>query len=100
MALGYKLRGKNKDGPRWDTDLLRHTYATFWLAKYQNRNELAERMGTSVKMIGNHYKNIVKPDEVVKFWNIVPKPLADLQAAADQRAAEMNKTILNLKTEV
>jgi site-specific recombinase XerC len=94
MALGYKLRGKNKDGPKWDTDLLRHTYATFWLAKYQNRNELAERMGTSVKMIGSHYKNIVRPDEVTKFWNIVPKALADLQTAKEQQAEEMNQQIL------
>ncbi|HEX4141891.1 MAG TPA: hypothetical protein VHY09_16200, partial [Candidatus Methylacidiphilales bacterium] len=77
IALGYKLRGKNEKGLQWETDLFRHTYATFWLAKYQNRNQLAENMGTSVKMIGNHYKSIVTPDEVKKFWAIIPKSLED-----------------------
>jgi integrase len=94
IALGYKVRGENEEGPEWIADTLRHTYATLWLAKFKHRHQLAEYMGTSAVMIRNHYKSIVKPSEVEKFWNIIPKPLDDARKLKQRQDEESNRKIL------
>jgi integrase len=71
-ACGFKTNRKNPDGPRWDEDVLRHCYASYWLAKHKDRPHLAENMGNSLKMIKDHYKRIVPKSEVEKFWGILP----------------------------
>lgn len=73
IALGYKIGNENKEGPKWVEDILRHSYASYWLPKYNHRGQLAEQMGNSLKMIKDHYKRVVKASEVDAFWNILPK---------------------------
>lgn len=73
IALGYKLGDENKDGPTWVEDILRHSYASYWLPKYKHRGQLAEQMGNSIKTIKSHYKKVVKASDVDAFWNILPE---------------------------
>jgi integrase len=73
IALGYKLGDENKDGPTWVEDILRHSYASYWLPKYNHRGQLAEQMGNSIKTIKDHYKKVVKSSDVDAFWNILPE---------------------------
>jgi integrase len=82
IALGYKIGKENKDGPTWVEDILRHSYASYWLPKYNHRGLLAEQMGNSIKTIKKHYKRIVKTSEVDAFWSILP------QAEQERREAE------------
>jgi len=73
IALGYKIGEENEDGPKWIEDILRHTYASYWLPKYKHRGQLAEQMGNSIKMIKDHYKQVVKSSDVDAFWSILPE---------------------------
>lgn len=71
-SLGYKVGGKNPEGPKWHEDICRHTYASYWIQTYKDRAHLAEQMGNSLKMIKQHYKRIVKSSDAEKFWAILP----------------------------
>lgn len=73
IALGYKLQGENPEGPEWVDDVMRHSYASYWLAKHKNREHLAEQMGTSLKMIKARYKKTVSLGLAKKFWGIMPQ---------------------------
>jgi len=73
VGMGYKLAGENQEGKTWVEDVLRHTYASYWLGKYKDRPHLAENMGNSLKMIKQHYKRIVATSATEAFWKIEPK---------------------------
>lgn len=47
----------------WPADVLRHSFASYWLAVHQDRARLAEVMGNSVEVIARHYRRPV-PREV------------------------------------
>ena len=53
-------------------DVLRHSYASYWLAKYNDRPRLAEYMGNSIKVIGKHYKAVVTDSAFENYWSIKP----------------------------
>jgi integrase len=72
VDAGYKLLGENPDGKVWVEDVLRHTYASYWLGRTKDRSHLAENMGTSLKMIKKHYKQVVSASSTAAFWAITP----------------------------
>jgi len=73
IAMGYRINGENPDGPKWIEDIMRHTYASYWLGKYNDRPHLAEQMGNSLKMIKSHYKQIVRSSDVMAYWRLLPE---------------------------
>ena len=77
VILGYKVRGKNPNGTIWHSDIVRHSYASYWLQKFNERGHLAEQMGNSIKMIKKHYKQVVKTSDTEKFWSILPTAVMD-----------------------
>jgi integrase len=92
IALGYRLRKQNKEGPRWVHDILRHSYASYWLPIHRDRGRLAEQMGTSIKMIKDFYKATVKASDAAAFWNIVPQESKDEDEEIAQAALRMLET--------
>lgn len=58
--------------PLWHQDVLRHTYATFWLAANHDINRLSQLMGNSPKIINAYYKGLATQREASLFWNIYP----------------------------
>ncbi len=72
IAAGYSLRGENKKGRIWPEDVLRHSYASYWLAVHANRPRLAEQMGNSVEVIRSHYRRAIPPQAAKAFWELVP----------------------------
>jgi integrase len=92
IALGHRLRKQNKNGPRWVPDILRHSYASYWLPIHRDRGRLAEQMGTSIKMIKEYYKAPAKASEAASFWNILPQELKNEDAEIDQAALRMLET--------
>jgi hypothetical protein len=70
--MGFRLHGENEDGEIWVEDVLRHSYASYWLAIHKNRAQLAENMGNSLTMFKKHYKQVVKNSDAKTFWKIVP----------------------------
>lgn len=63
---------------RWPHNALRHSFASYHLAKHQNAAKLALEMGhEGAHMIFNHYREIVTPEEAERYWNILPALPAD-----------------------
>jgi integrase len=56
----------------WPDNALRHSYASYHLAHFKNENALAVEMGSSSQMIRKHYRELVKPKEAERYWNIRP----------------------------
>jgi integrase len=71
-ALGFKGQGQNPTAPEWPQDIMRHSYGSYWLAKFKQRAVLAEHMGNTVEMIKKHYKRVVSKADCAEYWRIVP----------------------------
>lgn len=70
---------------KWKHDVLRHTYASYHAAKYQDKQKTAYQLGhTNLNMLEAHYWRAVKPDQVDEFWNLQPKQ----RAAGGQQISE------------
>jgi integrase len=70
-AAGFSVRG-NKGEP-WPADVLRHSFASCWLAIHGNRPALAELMGNSATIIGKHYRRPVPRVEADAWFAIWPE---------------------------
>jgi len=62
-----------KQGVSWLPNGLRHSYASYRLADYQDTPKVALEMGNSPEMIFRNYREVVTPAEAKKWWKIAPK---------------------------
>lgn len=55
-------------------DVARHSYATYYLAKYRNRAALEENMGHTAgsAMLMRHYRAAATPAQAAEYWAILP----------------------------
>jgi Site-specific recombinase XerD len=61
----------------WPDNGLRHSFASYNLAHFKDAAALALEMGhTDSGMIFNHYRELVRPKEAERYWNIGPAPVA------------------------
>lgn len=58
----------------WPSDAMRHSFASYHLAKHRNENETAQIMGNSPQMIYGHYRELVMPAAADSFFAILPQP--------------------------
>lgn len=57
----------------WPDNALRHSFASYHLAHFKDAAALALEMGhIDSGMIFNHYRELVKPKEAERFWDIRP----------------------------
>jgi integrase len=54
-------------------DVMRHTFISFFIAKYRSMGEAALQAGNSESIIRRHYLDLKTPDEADDFFNILPK---------------------------
>lgn len=60
-------------GIKWPKNGLRHSYASYHLAKFEDAGGLALQLGhTSTKLIFENYRELVRPEEAEAYWSIVP----------------------------
>jgi len=65
---------------KWPGNGLRHSYASYHLAHFNDAARLALQLGHgSTKMLFANYREVVQPSEAKEFWEIVPKPKDDQQ---------------------
>ncbi len=63
----------------WPANGLRHSFGSYHLAKFSNANALALEMGhTTTKEIFAHYRELVRPDDGERYWNIRPQGTANV----------------------
>jgi len=58
---------------KWPSNALRHSFASYHLAHFCDAAKLALEMGhRDQKLIFANYRELVKPQEAAKYWNIMP----------------------------
>ena len=61
----------------WQNNALRHSFASYHLAHFEDLNALTLEMGhTNSQMLFAHYRELVKPKEAARYWNIKPETSA------------------------
>lgn len=63
-SLGWK---------RWESDVLRHSAASYWLAEKPDAPALAIQLGNSVQVLYKHYREVVTRKDAARFWRLVPR---------------------------
>jgi len=56
----------------WRRNALRHSFCSYRLAQIKNAAEVALEAGNSPKIIFQHYRELVAPQEAAKWFSIVP----------------------------
>jgi integrase len=65
--------------PKWPNNGLRHSFASYHLAKHQDAPRLALDLGhTSPTLIFSNYREIVTPEAADQYWNILPERAANI----------------------
>jgi len=58
----------------WPVNALRHSFASYHLAHFQDAAKLALELGhTSQDLLFKHYRELVKPEVAAKYWSIAPE---------------------------
>ncbi len=71
---------------QWTQDSLRHSYATYHLAKYQNEAKTALLSGNSVDVLYRHYRLLVSKEEAERFWALRP-----FEVLKDKTGVDINR---------
>ena len=57
----------------WPSNALRHSYASYHLAEHKDSARLALELGhTNSALIFRHYRELVKPKDAARWWQIMP----------------------------
>jgi integrase len=58
---------------RWPNNGLRHSFASYRLAAIHDAPRVASELGhTSLQMLYSTYRELVRPEEAERYWNIAP----------------------------
>src|SRR5262249_31446121 len=65
----------------WPSNALRHGFASYHLAHFKDAAALALELGhTDAGLVFQHYREIVKPKEAERYWNLLPN--ADVSSSS------------------
>jgi integrase len=57
----------------WKQDIMRHSFASYWLAKHGDINKLTLLLGhATTTMLWKHYHRAAKKTEAERYWSIMP----------------------------
>ena len=63
-----------RSGVEWKKNGLRHSFASYFLAKFPDAPRLALELGhANTHLIFKNYRELVTPDEAEDYWNIFPE---------------------------
>jgi integrase len=58
---------------QWPHNALRHSFASYGLAKWPDAAALSLEMGNSAPVLFEHYREIVMPKDAEAFWSLTPE---------------------------
>ena len=61
----------------WPQNAGRHSFGSYWLANFADAAALGLQMGNSPQMIFTHYRELVKPKDAERYWQIAPLHQSD-----------------------
>jgi integrase len=65
--------GWNEESNPWPHDVLRHSFASYHLAKWSDAAKTAGELGHSTtKLLFQHYREVVTPEDTTAFWGLRP----------------------------
>ncbi len=56
----------------WPSNALRHSFGSYHLARFNDVAALALQMGNSPDIIFRHYRELVKPKNAARYWELKP----------------------------
>jgi len=60
---------------RWPKNALRHSFASYHLAQFNDAAALSLQLGhTSPHLVFKHYRQVVRPKEAARYWQITLAP--------------------------
>lgn len=63
----------------WPQNALRHGFASYHLARFNDAAALALELGhTNSNLVFQHYRQLVRPKQAERYWNIVPATAANV----------------------
>jgi integrase len=71
---------KAHDAVKWKANALRHSYASYRFAQTGDAGRVAGECGNSASVIHRHYRELVKPADAVKWFNVRPETPANVTA--------------------
>jgi integrase len=60
-------------GVKWKANAMRHSYASYRFALTGDAGRVAGECGNSASVIHKHYRELVKPADAVKWFNVAPE---------------------------
>lgn len=57
----------------WPQDLIRHTAASYLLARHRNAGTVSGILGNSSSVLLRHYQELVTPRDCAAFWSLTPE---------------------------
>lgn len=84
--LGYRVyrveRTDDSSVHEWPHDVLRHSFASYHFAHYNDEAKLQVQMGhRNARTLHRHYRALKMPREAAKFWALSPPALSNPPAA-------------------
>ena len=74
--VGSETKEEKKNGVTivrpWPANALRHSFASYHLAKFENAPQLSLYMGNTPRMIFDHYDGAVEEEAAETYWKITP----------------------------
>lgn len=63
---------------KWRANALRHSYASYRFAQISDAGRVAGELGNTAAVVHRHYRELVKPDEAEKWFNVRPEAPANV----------------------
>lgn len=73
-------------GVKWKHNALRHSYASYRMAKVKNAAQVSLELGNTPKMVFRHYRELVTEPEAKVWFSIAPEKPANVIAVATRAA--------------
>ena len=83
-----KLMAQEGVGFKWKHNALRHSYISYRVAQVQNVAQVALEAGNTPKIIFSNYRELVKPADAVKWFDIQPERPANVIVVAQPLPVE------------
>jgi integrase len=61
----------------WPRNALRHTFGSYFFGLTKDESRAAAEMGNSPTILFQHYRALVKQEEIEDFWSISPRSITD-----------------------
>jgi len=71
----------------WPANAMRHSFASYRLAQCADAARVSLEMGNSPQIIFAHYRELVKPKDAARYWQITPDADAGKKVVAMKGAA-------------